>query len=69
LGKANRSFRHTATATLRGPATRIACKQRRGIERFFATFRQWPRIATRHDKITANFLRLIKLGRIMLWLK
>lgn len=47
----------------------IAYKQRWGIEGFFARLKQWRRIATRYDKIAANFLGFIKLASIMLWLK
>lgn len=47
----------------------IAYKQRWGIESFFARLKQWRRIATRYDKLAANFLGFIKLASIMLWLK
>ena len=48
---------------------RIAYKERWGIEGFFAKLKQWRRIATRYDKIAANFLGFIKLASIMLWIK
>lgn len=48
---------------------RIAYKQRWGIEGFFAKLKQWRRIATRYDKLAANFLGFIKIASIMLWLK
>jgi transposase len=48
---------------------RIAYRQRWGIEGFFAKLKQWRRIATRYDKLAANFLGFIKLASIMLWLK
>lgn len=48
---------------------RIAYKQRWGIESFFARIKQWRRIATRYDKIAANFLGFVKLAAIILWLK
>ncbi|HEX7848724.1 MAG TPA: transposase, partial [Sphingomonas sp.] len=38
-------------------------------EGFFAKLKQWRRIATRYDKLAANFLGFIKLASIMLWLK
>lgn len=47
----------------------IAYTQRWGIEGFFARIKQWRRIATRYDKLAANFLGFIKLASIMLWLK
>lgn len=43
--------------------------QRWGIEGFFAKLKQWRRIATRYDKLAANFLGFIKIASIMLWLK
>ena len=48
---------------------KIAYKNRWGIEAFFAKLKQWRRIATRYDKIAANFLGFVKLAAIMLWLK
>ena len=48
---------------------RIAYRQRWGIESFFAKLKQWRRIATRYDKLAANFLGFVKLASIMLWLK
>ena len=47
----------------------IAYKQRWGIEGFFAKLKQWRRIATRYDKLAANFLGFVKLAAIMLWIK
>ncbi|WP_298016094.1 IS5 family transposase [uncultured Parasphingopyxis sp.] len=47
----------------------IAYKQRWGIEAFFAKLKQRRRIATRYDKLAANFLGFIKLASIMLWIK
>jgi len=51
------------------PYDRIAYKQRWGIEAFFAKLKQWRRIATRYDKLAANFLGFVKLASIILWLK
>ncbi len=47
----------------------LAYKERWGIEGFFAKLKQWRRIATRYDKIAANFLGFVKLAATMLWLK
>jgi transposase len=47
----------------------IAYRQRWGIEGFFAKLKQWRRIATRYDKLAANFLGFIKLASIMLWIR
>ena len=43
-------------------------KQRHRIENMFAKLKDWRRIATRYDKLAANFLGFIKLASIMLWL-
>ena len=64
----NQSFRPAAIANS-SVYDRIAYKQRWGIEGFFATLKQWRRIATRYDKLAANFLGFIKLASIMLWIK
>lgn len=45
---------------------KIAYRQRSGIEGFFAKLKQWRRIATRYDKLAANFLGFVKLTSIML---
>ena len=51
------------------PYDRIADKQRWRIEGFCVKLKQWRRIATRYDKLAANFLGFVKLASIMLWLK
>ena len=48
---------------------KIAYRQRWGIESFFAKLKQWRRIATRYDKLAANFIGFVKIASIMLWLK
>jgi transposase len=48
---------------------KIAYCQRWGIESFFANLKQWRRIATRYDKLAANFIGFIKIASVMLWLK
>ena len=60
------------------PYDKIAYKQRWGVEGLLPPFgrclrpaklKQWRRIATRYDKLAANFLGFIKLASIMMWLK
>lgn len=48
---------------------RTLYKQRWGIEAFFAKLKQWRRIATRYDKLAANFLGFVKIASIMCWIK
>ncbi len=44
-------------------------RQRNLVERFFAKIKQYRGIATRCDKVPANFLTAIKLAAIRLWIK
>ena len=44
--------------------------QRRNLtERVINKFKQFRRIATRYDKLAANFTAMIKLASIRLWLR
>lgn len=45
---------------------RNAYTNRWGIEGFFASLKQWRRIATRYDKLATNFLGFVKLASIIL---
>jgi Transposase DDE domain len=39
------------------------------VERFFNKIKQCRRVATRYDKLAANFLAFIQLASIRLWLR
>jgi transposase len=39
------------------------------VERFFDTIKQCRRVATRYDKLAANYLAFIKLASIRIWLR
>ena len=39
------------------------------IERFFNKIKQCRRVATRYDKLAANYLAFVKLASIQLWLR
>jgi transposase len=39
------------------------------VERFFNKIKQCRRVATRYDKLAANYLAFIQLGSIRLWLR
>lgn len=43
-------------------------RKRNHVERFFNRIKQCRRIATRYEKLAANFLAMIKLAAIRLWL-
>ena len=44
-------------------------KERNIIERFFNKLKQFPPVATRYDKLLANFMGFVKLDAIAIWLK
>ncbi len=44
-------------------------KARNAIERLFARLKQFRAVATRYDKLAANFLAAIKLACVRLWLR
>jgi transposase len=39
------------------------------VERFFNKIKQCRRVATRHDKLAANYLAFVKLASIRIWLR
>jgi transposase len=44
-------------------------RQRNLIERFFNKLKQFRRIATRYDKLGANFFAFVKLASVRIWLR
>lgn len=44
-------------------------KERNRIERFFNKLKQFRRVATRYDKLIANFMGFVKLAAIAIWLR
>jgi putative transposase len=59
--KRNRTFKRPYDAEL--------YKERNVIERFFNKLKQFRRVATRYDKLLANFMGFVKLAAIAIWLK
>ncbi|AAK23189.1 ISCc1, transposase OrfB [Caulobacter vibrioides CB15] len=47
----------------------VLYKERNRVERFFSRIKHFRRIATRYDKLAANFMGFVTLAAIMLWLK
>ena len=47
----------------------VLYKERNKIERFFNKLKQFRRVATRYDKLLANFMGFVKLAAIAIWLK
>jgi putative transposase len=44
-------------------------RERNLIERFFNKLKQFRRVATRYDKLLANFMGFVKLAAIAIWLR
>ena len=59
--KRNRTFKRPYDAEL--------YKERNIIERFFAKLKHFRRVATRYDKLLANFLGFVKIAAIAICIK
>jgi len=44
-------------------------RARNPVERFFNKIKQCRRVATRYDKLAANYLAFVKLACIRIWLR
>ena len=44
-------------------------RERSLIERFFSKLKHFRRVATRYDKLAANFLAMVQLASLRLWLR
>ena len=44
-------------------------RERNLIERYFSKLKHFRRVATRYDKLAANFLAMIQLASMRLWLR
>ena len=44
-------------------------RERNLIERFFSKLKHFRRIATRYDKLAENFLAMVQLASVRLWLR
>ena len=49
--------------------SRSLYRMRNRVERFFNKLKQFRRIATRYEKLAANYLAMIKIGMIRIWLR
>lgn len=57
------------TRKRRHPFDPVAYRLRNLIERAFCRLKDWRRIATRYDKLAENFLAMVKLASLRLWLR
>jgi putative transposase len=44
-------------------------KERNAVERFFNKLKHFRRVATRYDKLLANFIGFIKIAAIAIWIR
>ena len=54
---------------LNGIFSKRLYRERNLIERFFSKLKHFRRVATRYDKLAANFLAMIQLASMRLWLR
>ena len=58
-----------STANARHAFSPALYRLRNRVERFFNKLKHFRRIATRYEKLAANFLAMIKIATIRLWLR
>jgi hypothetical protein len=73
-GAASSTSHHVGCAPESGSEFRVLASVMTGlarnlIERFFNKIKQCRRVATRYDKLAANYLAFIQLASIRLWLR
>ena len=47
----------------------VAYRQRNTVERLWARLKDYRRVATRYDKLAENFLAMVQLASMRLWLR
>ena len=62
------TYRRNAIARIRS-ASALSSIERVTVERFFNKIKHCRRVATRYDKLAANYLAFVKLACIRLWLR
>ena len=61
--------KHSAETNRKDPMLQpLSVSARNPIERFFNKIKQCGRVATRYDKLAANYLVFVKLASIRIWL-
>lgn len=51
------------------PCSPTLYRERNRVERFFNRLKHYRRIATRYDKLAENYLAMIKIATIRIWLR
>ena len=58
-----------STANAPHPFSPVLYRLRNRVEHFFNKLKHFRRVATRYEKLAANFLAMIKIATIRLWLR
>jgi transposase len=61
--------RQNATGPSNAPTTPTSTRSATSATRFFNKLKQFRRVATRYDKLLANFMGFVKLAAIAIWLR
>ena len=61
------TLRPKAEGLFHGQLDPVAYKQRNHIERMFCRLEDFRRIATRYDKLAANFATAVAIAAIVIW--
>jgi transposase len=59
---------HRDNETHRGKFDKLIYRERNRVERCFNRLKQFRRIATRYEKNAQNYLAMLTIAAIMLWL-
>ena len=62
-------FPDRSTATTPHALSRVLYRMRNRVERFFNKLKQFRRVATRYEKLASNYLAMIKIATIRIWLR
>ena len=68
-GAHGQTSRPSAIARTRSASAPYLYRDRNLVERFFNKIKQCRRVATRYDKLAANYRAFVKLACIRLWLR
>ena len=64
-----RAFRSLSSYDGRSSFSTWLYRERNLIERFFSKLKHFRRVATRYDKLAENFLAMVQLASMRLWLR
>jgi hypothetical protein len=62
-------FQHEQEPALEALLQQAPLPERNLIERFFSKLKHFRRVAARYDKLAANFLAMVQLASMRLWLR